>query len=260
MIITSKPINLEECPVRQSLQWRQILIVGLPFLKNSCRVVLESDYCIWSDHYPHLMKYYMQSNTFTWIDDGLHYRCTTNFFAVQKFDYRYLPEAKCDFTKQRTSRLTRLETFHQLNLQKTWIVDRHYKRNATIITRLQIVQQLYNRIKTIDKRQIYCHYLRKHALLFFSEFAYRSLASKLSGKNHISASNKRIRLTHESSYKRFVSLPILQKLVRPPTTDVWSAKFNRSAIYSGRLQQATSARCPQPPVSYSLKKKWRKYL
>jgi hypothetical protein len=160
MIITSKEIHLEDGPARKSIRRRrQNFIVDFPSLKNghsmACDGVLESAYCIWLEHDAQVVKYYTQPHTFTWIDDGQRYRYTPDFLVVLAHGDSYFTEVKYDFSKQRQSRLAKLESFHALRLDQKCI---------TGSTMFHTLQALYSRLRPVNERQqeYFFHYLNQH--------------------------------------------------------------------------------------------------
>jgi len=168
MIITSKAMNLDEGPARHSpRRGRQNFIVYFPSLKNGrsmeCESVLESAYCIWLEHDPQVVKYYTQPHTFTWTDDGQHYRYTPDFLVVLTHGDSYFTEVKLDFSKQRQSRLATLDSFHALCLQEGWTFKRLDQQHITGSTRFHTLQALYSRSSThTEQRQEYFyHYVKQ---------------------------------------------------------------------------------------------------
>lgn len=169
MIITSKEMCLEDGPARRPpRRRRQNFIVDFPSIKNGhsmeCDAVLESAYCIWLEHAPQVVRYYTQPHTFSWIDDGQHYRYTPDFFVVLTHGDGYYTEVKHDFTKQRASRLAKLESFHALCYQEGWTFERHDQQSITGSTKFHTLQALYSRSRPYnEQRQMYLyHYLQQH--------------------------------------------------------------------------------------------------
>lgn len=166
MIITSKPMSLENSPVRHPpKRRRQNFIVNFPSLKNGrsieCEAILESAYCIWLEYSPQVLSYYAQPHTFTWIDDDQLYRYTPDFFVLMKGGEGYFTEVKYDFTKQRPSRLSKLESFHQLCLQEGWIFERHDNFSITGSTSFRTLRALYSRCRksTIEQQNHFYYYV-----------------------------------------------------------------------------------------------------
>lgn len=158
MIITSKSMNLDECPVRHSPhRRRQNFIVSFPSLKNGrsmeCESVLESAYCIWLEYFPNVLKYYTQPHTFIWIDETQRYHYTPDFFVILKNGQNFFCEVKHDFTTQRVSRLDKLESFHRLCKQEGWIFHRHDQRSITASPTFQSIKTLYSRSRYVNEQQ-----------------------------------------------------------------------------------------------------------
>lgn len=169
MIITSKAINLEDGPVPPCFKRRrQNFLVDFPSRKNGhsmeCHSVLEAAYCIWLEYAPEVVRYYTQPHTFSWIDTGQRYRYTPDFFVVLMHGDSYFTEVKHDFTKQRESRLAKLDSFHALCLQEGWSFQRRDQQQITGSTMFHTLQALYSRTSTHnEQRQMYFyHYLQQH--------------------------------------------------------------------------------------------------
>jgi hypothetical protein len=168
MIITSKAMNLDDGPVRSCFQRRrQNFLVDFPSRKNGhsmeCHSVLESAYCIWLEFAPRVVRYYTQPHTFTWIDAEQRYRYTPDFLVVLTHGENYFTEIKHDFTKQRQSLLTKLESFHALCFQEGWSFKRRDQQRLTGSTMFHTLQALYSRSSTFnEQRQMYFyHYLQQ---------------------------------------------------------------------------------------------------
>ncbi|WP_223543840.1 TnsA endonuclease N-terminal domain-containing protein [Pseudomonas sp. BF-B-28] len=164
MVITSQEMNLEDGPARQSSRRRrQNFVVEFPSLKNGhsmvCDSVLESAYCIWLEHDPQVVKYYTQPHTFTWMDVDQRYRYTPDFLVVLTHGDSYFTEVKLDFTKQRLSRLTKLDSFHALCIQEGWTFKRRDQQRITGSTMFHTLNALYSRLSTYnEERQMYFYY------------------------------------------------------------------------------------------------------
>lgn len=168
MIITSQEMNLDDGPARQSSRpRRQHFIVDFPSHKNGhsiqCDSVLESAYCIWLEHAPQVVRYYTQPHTFTWIDEGQRYRYTPDFLVVLTHGDSYFTEVKLDFTKQKPSRLSKLDSFHALCLQEGWTFKRRDQQRITGSTMFHTLQALYSRSRPYnEQRQMYFyHYVQR---------------------------------------------------------------------------------------------------
>jgi hypothetical protein len=168
MIIISKEMNLEDGPARHPLRRRrQNFIVDFPSRKNdhsmACDSVLESAYCIWLEHAPQVVRYFTQPHTFTWIDAGQRYRYTPDFLVVLTHGDSYFTEIKHDFTKQRQSRLAKLESFHALCFQEGWSFKRRDQQRITGSTMFHTLQALYSRSTMHnEQRQMYFyHYVQQ---------------------------------------------------------------------------------------------------
>jgi hypothetical protein len=168
MIIMSKEMNLDDGPARHSpRRRRQNFIVDFPSRKNghsmTCDSVLESAYCVWLEHDPQVVRYYTQPHTFTWIDTGQRYRYTPDFLVVLTHGDSYFTEVKHDFTKQRQSRLAKLESFHALCFQEGWSFKRRDQQRITGPTMFHTLLALYSRSSTYDdERQMYFyHYVQQ---------------------------------------------------------------------------------------------------
>ncbi|WP_454834588.1 TnsA endonuclease N-terminal domain-containing protein [Pseudomonas lini] len=168
MIITSKEMSLDDGPTRHSSpRRRQNFIVDFPSLKNGhsmeCDSVLESAYCIWLEHAPQVVRYYTHPHTFTWIDEGQRYRYTPDFLVVLTHGDSYFTEVKQDFTKQRQSRLAKLESFHALCFQEGWTFKRRDQQRITGSTMFHTLQALYSRSSTYNEQQqmYFYHYLQQ---------------------------------------------------------------------------------------------------
>lgn len=168
MIITSKQINLDDGPARQSSRRRrQNFIVDFPSLKNghsiACDSILESAYCIWLEHDPQVVRYYAQPHTFAWIDDGQRYRYTPDFLVVLTQGDCYFAEVKLDFTKQRRSRVVTLESFRALCFQEGWTFKCRDQRSITGPTMFRTLQALYSRSGNYnEQRQTYFYHYLHH--------------------------------------------------------------------------------------------------
>lgn len=168
MIITSSEMKLKDGPARQCSRRRhQNFIVDFPSLKNGrsmeCDAVLESAYCIWLEHDPQVVKYYSQPHTFTWVDDGQHYRYTPDFLVVLTHGDSYFTEVKHDFARQRPSRLAKLDSFNALCFQEGWAFQRRDQQSITGSITFHTLKALYSRLRTYnEQRQMYFyHYLHQ---------------------------------------------------------------------------------------------------
>lgn len=168
MIITSKQMNLDDGPARQSSRRRrQNFIVDFPSLKNGhsmvCDAVLESAYCIWLEHDRQVAKYYTQPHTFTWVDDGQHYRYTPDFLVVLADGASYFTEVKQDFSKQRPRRLAKLDSFHALCFREGWSFRRRDQLSITGPTTYQTLKALYSRLRPYNEQQqmYFYHYVHQ---------------------------------------------------------------------------------------------------
>ncbi|BFT64334.1 hypothetical protein PMm318_A50930 [Pseudomonas moorei] len=126
-----------------------------------CDGVLESAYCIWLEHDARVVKYYTQPHTFTWIDNGQRYRYTPDFLVVLEHGDSYFTEVKYDFSKQRESRLAKLESFHALCDQEGWHFKLLDQKRIIGSTMFHTLQALYSRLRPIDAQQqeYFFHYL-----------------------------------------------------------------------------------------------------
>ncbi|MXI46106.1 hypothetical protein GRW89_06255 [Pseudomonas moraviensis] len=170
MIITSKPMILENSPVRQSLpRRRQNFIVNFPSLKNGrsieCEAILESSYCIWLEYYPQVLRYYAQPHTFTWIDDNQLYRYTPDFLVITNDGGSYFTEVKYDFTKQCLNRIIKLESFNNLCIQEGWSFQQHDKLSITGSPEFMTLKAVYSRCRnSSDQQQAhFCYYIRQRS-------------------------------------------------------------------------------------------------
>ncbi len=168
MVILSKPMNLEESPVRRPpKRRRQNFIVDFPSLKNGksmeCEAVLESSYCIWLEYCPQVMKYYTQPHTFQWKDGNQRYRYTPDFFIVNKDGDGCFAEVKYDFSKQRSNLLEKLHSFHLLCLLEGWRFERHDQQSITGPALFQTLKELYSRSRSPNEQQQmqFNYYLRQ---------------------------------------------------------------------------------------------------
>ncbi|WP_460068450.1 Tn7 transposase TnsA N-terminal domain-containing protein [Pseudomonas sp. S1_A06] len=168
MIITSGEMKLEDGPARRWPRRRhQNFIVDFPSLKNGhsmeCDAVLESAYCIWLEHDPHVVKYYTQPHTFTWVDDGQRYRYTPDFLVILEQGDSYFTEVKHDFSTQRPRCLAKLDSFNALCFREGWTFQRRDRQSITGPSQFHTLKALYSRSRPYnEQRQMYFyHYLQQ---------------------------------------------------------------------------------------------------
>jgi hypothetical protein len=94
---------------------------------------------------------------------GQRYRYTPDFLVVLTHGDSYFTEVKHDFTKQRQSRLAKLESFDALCFQEGWSFKRRDQQRLTGSTMFHTLQALYSRSSTYNeqRQRYFYHYLQQ---------------------------------------------------------------------------------------------------
>ncbi|WP_148057918.1 hypothetical protein [Pseudomonas frederiksbergensis] len=168
MIITSKPLNLEESQVQWPRQRRcQNFIINPPPLKSDrsieCEAVLRSAYCVSLKHYLQVVQYNTQPHSITLIDNCRLHHYTPEIFAPNESGDGYFTNVKYDLISQCSNHLSNIESFYLSFLQE-WTSEQLDKQSTIVAARYIIFKVVYSQFKPPTKsgKWIYGTYLRQH--------------------------------------------------------------------------------------------------